>query len=236
LAIARAAAKMPALPFRPFRLPEAAATMPEEMEIPIEQVHEHIHHEAHHSGERWVGMVALCTAILAGLAAIASLLSGLHANEAIDKHIFSNDKWGNYQEKNIKATILETRVQLLKAFDKPVAEEDVKKVAKEKGDMKKLHDDARDLEDESSILFQRHETLAPSVTLFQVAVAISAIAVLTKRQWFWYLSLVFGVVALGFLIVGEAYPFQPKRENQEEGKEKPKATVRAGLVPGRGLS
>src|SRR5271156_3475464 len=104
--------------------------MPEEMEIPIEAVHEHIHHEAHHSQEQWVSMVALSTAILAGLAAIASLLSGLNANKAIDKHIAANDKWAYYQEKNVKATILETRVQLLKAFDKPVPKKDEEHIKK----------------------------------------------------------------------------------------------------------
>jgi len=205
--------------------------MPEEMEIPIEQVHEHIHHTAQHSEERWVSMVALSTAILAALAAIASLLSGLHANEAIDKHIASNDKWANYQEKNVKATILDTRVQLLKAFAKPVPVDDEKHVDKEHEDMKGLLRGADELESESSVLFQRHEMLAPSVTLFQIAVAISAIAVLTKRQWFWYLSLVFGAIALAFLIVGEVYPFQPK--NKLEKKENSKSAATAALVPGR---
>lgn len=208
--------------------------MPEEMEIPIEAVHEHIHHEAHHTQEQWVSMVALSTAILAGLAAIASLLSGLNANKAIDKHIAANDKWAYYQEKNVKATILETRVQLLKAFDKPVPKKDEEHIKKEQDDMKELQKVADEHEAESSILFQRHETLAPSVTLFQVAVAISAIAVLTKRQWFWYLSLVFGVVALGFLIYGEVYPF--KAEGKGDENEKPKTTARAELNPGAQLA
>ena len=45
----------------------------EEAEVPLESVQEHIHHRAEHSGERWISWVALSTAILAALAAIAGL-------------------------------------------------------------------------------------------------------------------------------------------------------------------
>lgn len=212
-------------------LSEVAAIMPEEMEIPIEQVHEHIHHEAHHSEAQWVSMVALSTAILAALAAIASLLSGLHANKAIDNHIYSNDRWSYYQEKNVKATLLETRVQMLEAFDKKVSPDDVKHIKKEHDDMAGIQKDAEKKEADSSILFQRHENLAPSVTLFQIAVAISAIAVLTKRQWFWHLSLLFGVVAFVFLIYGEFYPFKPESNTEEKPAAKANPEAHAMFDP-----
>ena len=53
----------------------------EEAEVPLEHLQEQVHHKAKHSGETWISWVALNTAILAGLAAIAGLLSGQHANE-----------------------------------------------------------------------------------------------------------------------------------------------------------
>ena len=53
----------------------------EEAEVPLEHLQEQVHHKAEHSGETWISWVALNTAILAGLAAIAGLLSGQHANE-----------------------------------------------------------------------------------------------------------------------------------------------------------
>ena len=56
----------------------------EEAEVPLEHLHEHIHHRAEHSGEKWISWVALSTAILAVLA-ITGLLSGSHANEAMMK-------------------------------------------------------------------------------------------------------------------------------------------------------
>ena len=47
----------------------------EDPEVPMEQVHEHIEHQAEHAGEKWVSMVALTTAILAAFAAVTSFLA-----------------------------------------------------------------------------------------------------------------------------------------------------------------
>ena len=202
--------------------------MPEEMEIPIEAVHEHIHHEAHHSQEQWVSMVALSTAILAGLAAIASLLSGLNANTSIRETVKASDEWAYYQAKNVKTTILQMKMEMLKSLDKPVSKADKAKVEEEQNKMAASQEKARQLGRSADERFERHETLAPSVTWFQVAVAVSAIAVLTKRRWFWYLSLAFGAIALFYLIRGETFVYTP--EDKEETK--PKITARAELNPG----
>jgi hypothetical protein len=43
----------------------------EEAEVPLEHLHEEIHRHAEQSGEKWISWVALSTAILAVLAAIA---------------------------------------------------------------------------------------------------------------------------------------------------------------------
>ncbi len=37
----------------------------EEAEVPLEGLHEHVHHSAEHSGEIWISWVALSTAISA---------------------------------------------------------------------------------------------------------------------------------------------------------------------------
>ena len=45
-----------------------------EAEVRLEHLHEHIHHHAGHGGEVWISRVALRTARLAVLAAIAGLV------------------------------------------------------------------------------------------------------------------------------------------------------------------
>ena len=93
----------------------------EEAEVPLENLQEHVHHSAEHSGEAWVSWVALSTAILAVLATIASLLSGQHANEAMMSQIAASDQWNYYQSKSIKASVLDTKISLASDAAKPVA-------------------------------------------------------------------------------------------------------------------
>src|SRR5260370_7782114 len=84
----------------------------EESEVPLEDLQEHVHHTAEHSGETWISWVALSTAILAVLAAIAGLLSGKHANEAMMSQIAASDLWSYYQAKSIKASVLVPKIPL----------------------------------------------------------------------------------------------------------------------------
>src|SRR5207244_11173459 len=84
----------------------------EEAEVPLEHLQEHVHHSAEHGGEKWISWVALSTALLAVLAAIAGLLSGSHANEAMMKQIEASDRWSYYQAKSIKAAVLDAKTSL----------------------------------------------------------------------------------------------------------------------------
>src|SRR5262244_274771 len=84
----------------------------EEAEVPMEHLHEEIHRSAEHGGEKWISWVALSTAILAVLAAITGLLSGMHANEAMMSQIESSDQWSYYQAKSIKASVLDSKIAL----------------------------------------------------------------------------------------------------------------------------
>ena len=79
--------------------------------MPLEHLHEEIHHHAEHGGPPWISWVALSTAILAVLAAITGLLSGKHANEAMMSQIEAADKWSYYQSKSIKAAVLERKLR-----------------------------------------------------------------------------------------------------------------------------
>src|SRR5438094_1984169 len=89
----------------------------EESEVPLEHLQEHVHHSAEHSRERWISWVALSTAILAVLAAIAGLLSGRYVNEAMMNQIEASDQWNYYQAKGIKAAVLDAKMSLSGAPD-----------------------------------------------------------------------------------------------------------------------
>ena len=174
----------------------------EEIEVPTEHLHEHMEHRAEESKERWVMGVALTSAFLAALAAVSSLMAGFHANEAMIQRIKSSDQWSYYQSKGIKSAVLSTKIELLKSFKKPVSEQDVKKIEQYKEDQDKITEDAKKFEEDSEDHLKHHETLAHSVTLFQVAIAVGAIAALTRRKMFWFVSMGFGAIGLVFFVIG----------------------------------
>jgi len=180
--------------------------MPEETEVPTEHLHESIEKELERTEERWILRVALSAALLAVFTAIASLFAGHHANEAVLEQIQASDQWSHYQAKGIKSMLLQSKVNLLKALDKPIDEEDEKKLAQYSEDQKDIEEKAREAEESSHRSFAIHNTLAKSVTVFQISIALCAIAALTKRKPLWYVSLLFGGGGIGLLILA----FWPK--------------------------
>ena len=174
----------------------------EEIEIPLEDVQEKLHHQALHAGERWISQVALSSAILAVLAAITALLAGHHSNEAVLEQIRASDQWAFYQAKGIKAAVMGTKLDLLKGLGKPVSEEDLKKLGDYKKDQEEISTAAKEKEAEASLHFHHHVILARGVTLFQIAIAMAAISALIRRRRFWFVSLAFGAGGACFLIQG----------------------------------
>jgi len=170
----------------------------EEAEVPLEHLHEEIHHRAEHGGPPWISWVALSTAILAVLAAITGLLSGKHANEAMMDQIRASDQWAYYQAKSIKAAVLEAKTTLAEA----ATEKDKEKAAQYQEEQAEIKREAEEKESAARSNFHKHEIFARGVTMFQIAIAIAAISALTKRRTFWFVSLAFGLVGAFFLCLG----------------------------------
>lgn len=173
----------------------------EESEVPTEHLHEQMEHHAH-GGARWITGVALSSALLAGLAAVCSLLAGHHANEAMVDQIKSSDKWAYYQAKGIKSAVLSSKMDLLEAEGRPVSDKDRQKVADYKKEQDEISAEAAELEHSAEAHLVRHVLFARGVTLFQIAIAMGAISALTNRKAFWLVSLGFGVVGVVFLAQG----------------------------------
>jgi len=172
----------------------------EEAEVPLEQLHEDIHHRAEHSGERWISWVALSTALLAVLAAISSLVSGMRANEAMMSQIESSDHWAYYQAKGIKAAVLDAKMTL----SGTATEQDRAKAHQYQEEQTEIQKEARAKETMAKASFHQHEVFARGVTMFQIAIAIAAISALTKRQIYWFVSMLIGAVGCIFLALGFA--------------------------------
>jgi hypothetical protein len=171
-------------------------------EVPTEHLHEELHHHATHRKASWTMGVALSSALLAAFAAVSSLLAGHYANEAMLEQIQSSDQWAFFQAKGIKAAVLGSKIELLEAEGKPVAEKDRAKLAEYKKEQDGIAELAKQKQHASEGHLHKHEVLARGVTLFQIAIAIGAIAALTSRREFWFVSLAFGVIGIWFLVQG----------------------------------
>ncbi len=173
----------------------------EELEDPTERLRETME-AAEEQKERWTLSVALSTAIIAVLAAIAGLYGNHHANEAMLDQIKSSDQWAYYQSKSIKSEITAATSQILSALDKPLpaeSEEKKKQYAEEKAEIRK---EAEEAHESSEKHMRQHVVLSRSVTIFQIAIAISAIAILTRKKLMWYVSLLLAVAGCVFLLMG----------------------------------
>jgi hypothetical protein len=176
--------------------------MPEELEVPTEHLHESMEEKAHEASEKWVSRVALSAAILSVLAAITAMLAGDHANEAMIEQLQASDQWAYYQSKGIKATVLDSKMEVLEAQGKTPNPKDEEKLTAYKQDQAGIKDTADEKETVAADHLRKHNKMARGVTAFQIAIALSAISVLTKRKALWYCSLALGAAGVGFLIAG----------------------------------
>jgi heme/copper-type cytochrome/quinol oxidase subunit 4 len=173
----------------------------EELEDPTERLRETME-AAEEKREQWTLHVALSTAIIAVLAAIAGLLGNHHANEAMMDQIKSSDQWAYYQSKSIKSEINAATTQILAAVGKPLPPQNDQKAKQYEADKAQIQDKAREAEESSESHMKQHIVFSRSVTIFQIAIAISAIAILTRKKLMWYASMALALAACFFLVQG----------------------------------
>jgi len=169
----------------------------EEIEIPTEHLHETIHERVEEAIKEkeggWNMYVAISTALIAVLAAISGLMAGHHSNEALILQIKSSDQWAYYQAKGIKAEIKSLSLHI------PQDKEAFERYKKEQESIK-IKAEAAEKESESHLA--HHVLLAGSVTLFQIAIAVSAIAILTRKKILWYCSLLVALIGVVIFVMG----------------------------------
>lgn len=162
----------------------------------------------------WTVWLSLSTAVIAVLAAIASLEAGANANDAIvrkDDAILhqgkADDAWAHYQAAGIKAVVYATQAEGASRPD--LAARWHGEADRERGAQRELKDEAEseeervaEMDEKSSHKLHVHHQFAKSVTVFQVSIALAAIAALTRRKPMWWVSLAAGAAGAGFFVLG----------------------------------
>lgn len=173
-------------------------------EVPLENPHETIEHHAHGASEPWVMGVALTAAFLAALAAVTALYAEHFATEAMLEQIQASDRWTEFQANSIKEKVILGNKKVLAKLNVELDPEDEAKLTEYKEKKNEVKEKAEKFEEESKKHLREHVPLSRGLTMFQVAIAVGAISVLTKRREFWFVCLAFGAVGIGFLIWGLA--------------------------------
>jgi hypothetical protein len=189
--------------------------MPEEQEVDTDKLHETIHERLEHEGGQFLKTIALTTAILAAFAAVASLKAGSTVNEALvlktDATRYqaeASDQWAYYQAKGIKAAVQEASRAPWLSIDKMPPDAYAKEAERYTREQEEIQKEAQQKEkerDEKSAeadrLLVRHEGFANSVALFQIAIALGAVAALTRARTVWFGSLLVGVAAVALFSI-----------------------------------
>lgn len=182
--------------------------MPEEIEVPTEHLTEAIQEKAEEEKNKWTLWVALSTAFMAVLAALAGLMAGHHANEALIDRVKASDQWNFYQSKNLKEAIAENTDKILHSIGslsvagRQEVEDHSKDIARYEKEKEEIKKQAEEAEKGSEDHLNKHVPLASAVTAFQIAIAISAIAILTKRRRLWYVGILLTLIGVVFLTLG----------------------------------
>jgi hypothetical protein len=189
--------------------------MPEGPEIETENLHEAIKEELEESGGRFLKMIAMSTALLAAFAAVAALKAGGTVNvalvlktEATRLQAEASDQWAYYQAKGIKGATQEAAKTSWLAIGKEAPPEYEAAVKKYKADQEAISEKAKELEKqrdekdrEADHLLHEHHGFANAVALFQVSIALGAVAALTRNRLVWMGSLAVGLGGIALFVL-----------------------------------
>ena len=185
--------------------------MPEGPEVETERLHEAIHEELEQEGGGFLRAIAVTTALLAALAAVASLRAGATVNEALvlkteaaRLQAEASDQWAYYQAKGVKAAVQEGIRASWTAAGKAPPPEAAERQKRYTEEQEAIAEKARELErerdarsGEADHLLHLHHRYANAVAFFQVAIALGAVAALTRYRLVWIGSLAVGLAGLG---------------------------------------
>ena len=181
--------------------------MPEEG-FEVDGPHDHALHQAAEHGrtDSFVGRIAFTTAILATVGALFSYEGGatqanasLYKNNAAIKKTEAANQWSYYQAKSNKENLAEVALLLVPPDKQDQFTDAIKRYSDEKMVIKK---EAEKIEAESAAWDERsdhelhvHHRWAQATTFLQISIALSAIALLTRKKWLQWG--VYGIALLG---------------------------------------
>ena len=182
---------------------------------PALEAHEHTEHAEHaaHEGNPFTAKITITVAVLAVMAAAAGSLETVEGGKAITAYseaVLAQDRatdaWNEYQADSLKRHMYDIAAQnggphTGEYQKESVLERDDQGKARASADnFEKQRDQARE---ESSRHEERHHWLTGAATLIEIGIALSTVAIITKRQSLWLGAV--GLGATGAALFAAAY-------------------------------
>jgi lipopolysaccharide export LptBFGC system permease protein LptF len=176
--------------------------------------HELEHAAEHGAKDKFSGTIAVATALLATVGALFSYMggatqanAGLFKNNAAIKKTEASNQWNYYQAKSGKQNLAELAIELVASDERKAGfRAEVERYKTEKAEIKvaaeKLEAEAKNWDTQSDSQMHLHHRWAQATTVLQIAIAMAAIALLTKRkgiEWTMY-----GMAGIGLVLGGMA--------------------------------
>lgn len=181
------------------------------MHDPALDAHEHAEHAEHaaHEHDPFIARVAIGVAVLAVLAAVAGSLETVEggraltaSSEAVLHQDQATDAWNEFQADGLKKFMYAIAADSEPARAAGYKAEAKKRAARQAQDRNRAVADESDrdrLVVQSQNFEDRHHWLTGAATLFEIGIAMSTVAIITRRAWLWYAATIFGVGGLGLL-------------------------------------
>jgi hypothetical protein len=153
--------------------------------------------------------ISVTMAILAVCVAIVSLMGHRSHTEELMMQNRATDQWAYYQAKNIRQHNYQMTLDLLSLIefkDKEQAnkvsekyQNEAQRYTKEESE---IEEQAKDFENESAHAQRKADRYDLGEVFLEIALVISSLALLTRKQIFWFLGIISGVAGLGVAITG----------------------------------
>jgi hypothetical protein len=182
---------------------------------PALEAHEHAEHAEHaaHAHDPFIARVTITIAVLAVLAAAAGGLETLEGSGAITESseaVLAQDKatdsWNEYQADSLKRHMYE----IASITGSAKAADYAREISKDREGQDKARDKAQDAEKERDRLMrgsaaheQRHHWLTGSAILIEIGIALSTVAIITRKTAFWLCAI--GLGGVGTALFAIAY-------------------------------
>lgn len=171
--------------------------------------HDHeLEHAAQGHGGEHTSSIAMFTAVIATVGAIFGYMggatqanAGLYKNNAAIKKTEASNQWNYYQAKSSKQNLSELALELAPAAKKDFYQDEIKRYKGEKAEIKagaeKLEAEAKAWDHQSDEQMHQHHRWAQATTVLQIAIAMAAIALLSKKRWVEWAMYGSGVAGVG---------------------------------------